>query len=861
MDWQRRMDGKRRRFVMELLENRRMLAGNITQVNYFDTWDGGIIRSTDVAGIAYHPPSGNLYLADSEINELPSIFQGDNIFATSLSGDQVFREIASRNTEPTGITYNEFDGYFYVTNDTGPKTVTRYNSSLNNPLAVISTKDDVSSATDPEGITSDPATGLLYVADGNGGGRQVLVYNSNLQYQYKFSVSNQGDAEGIAFHQPSNHLFLIDGSRDIIFEYTTTGTLLESYDIGGFSPPPRSPQGLTFGPTSDPNDPPSALSLYIADGMKDIANVNVSTDAPDTVIDLFAAFDDAEDLDPALTYTIENNTNPSLFTSTTINGAQGTLTLKYAPATDGTADITVRATDTGNPALFVQTSFTVTVDPGNPGGAGTIEVRVNAGTDDAEEKSTGSVSLTSSDLELTVDNSNQQVVGLRFNSLNLPQGATIQNAYLQFQADESGSNPTTLVIHGHAINNAPTFTSTNGNVSSRTKTNASVPWSPAPWNKGDAGSAQRTPNIASVIQEVISRPGWSAGNSLAVIVTGTGTRTAESYNAVPASAPLLHVEYSVTGSATPTAVNDTAITSEGSLVTTDVLVNDLLGNPPTTITSVSQGSNGSVTFDSGAGTTTYRPIGSFTGSDSYTYTITDADGDTSTATVNVTVTGGAPQSLVIRVMGDVPYSSGEYAALEADLANVGPNDEFFVHVGDIQSQGSCTASTYSNVASSLQTSSKPVFIIPGDNEWNDCPNPNQAWSYWNANLMRLEEHWSHSLNVLRQPVREENFAFVHSGVLFIGINLVGGSVHDSSEWSQRMTDDANWVNQNFNTFGNQVTSAVVFGHAYPNPNTGPRQPFGQNFVAAAQNLGKPILYMMGDEHSWVLDHPFSGAQT
>ena len=147
MDWHRgRLDRKRRRFLVELLEDRRMLAGVITQVDYFDTWDGGIIRSTDVAGIAYHPPSGHLYLADSEINELPSIFNGDNIFETSLSGDQVFREIASGNTEPTGITYNEFDGYFYVTNDTGPKTVTRYDNNLNNPLSVISTKDDVSSA-------------------------------------------------------------------------------------------------------------------------------------------------------------------------------------------------------------------------------------------------------------------------------------------------------------------------------------------------------------------------------------------------------------------------------------------------------------------------------------------------------------------------------------------------------------------------------------------------------------------------------------------------------------------------------------------------------------------------------------------
>ena len=521
----------------------------------------------------------------------------------------------------------------------------------------------------------------------------------------------------------------------------------------------------------------------------------------------------------------------------------------------GTANITVRATDTGT--LFVETTFTVTVAPVNTNDPVTIQSQVAASSDDAEQSLSGSVSLSSSDLELTLDGSNQQVVGMRFTGLNIPPGASIQNAYIQFQVDEASSDATSLTIQGQAIDNAPTFTSTSGNISSRTTTTASVPWSPAAWTTvGQAGADQQTSNIAAVIQEIVNRSGWSYGNSLAVIMTGTGKRVAESFNGDSNAAPLLVVEYLPATSSTPTAVNDTATTSQGTAVTTNVLINDFLGNPPTAITAVTQASNGSVTFDASVGTTTYTPIASFIGSDSYTYTIADTDGDMSAATVDVTVTGGASQSITIRVIGDVPYSSGEYADLEDDLANVDPSDEFFVHLGDIQSQGSCNASTYSSVANSLQTSTIPVFIIPGDNEWNDCSNPNQAWSYWDANLMRLEEHWSPSFTVLRQSVREENFAFVESGVLFIGLNLVGGSVHSSSEWDQRMTDNANWVNENFNNFGSQVTSALVFGHAFPD---GGRQQFGDAFVTAAQNFDKPILYMMGDEHSWVLDNPFNDA--
>ena len=373
------------------------------------------------------------------------------------------------------------------------------------------------------------------------------------------------------------------------------------------------------------NQPPATLG---------IDDINVNTNDANTEIDLFAAFDDFEDPDDALTYSIVNNTNPSLFAATTINGVPRTLTLDYAPDTDGTAEITVRATDTGN--LSAVTTFTVTVSPFNLGNPVTIQSRVAAGSDDAEESASGGVSLTSSDLELTLE-STQQVVGMRFTGLNIPPGSTIQNAYIQFQADEANSEATLLTISGQAIDNAPTFTSTSGDISNRTTTTASVAWSPEAWPTiGEAGPNQQTPNLKAVVQEIVNRPGWVLGNSLAVIITGTGKRVAESFNGVASVAPLLVVEYLPND--IPIAVNDSATTSQNSAVTTNVLTNDFLADPPANITAVTHGTSGSVSFDNSAGTTTYTPNTNFTGSDSYTYTITDTQGNTSTATVDVTVT-------------------------------------------------------------------------------------------------------------------------------------------------------------------------------------------------------------------------------
>ena len=174
----------------------------------------------------------------------------------------------------------------------------------------------------------------------------------------------------------------------------------------------------------------------------------------------------------------------------------------------------------------------------------TIEVRVAASTDDAEEKSTGGMRLTSSDLEFVYD-TGDQTVGMRFNAVEVPQGATITSAYIQFQVDEVDTVEPNLSIQGQASDAPVTFTASTGNVSNRPRTVAAVSWAPEPWTtKGEAGPGQQTPDISAIIQEIVDRPGWTSGNPLVIIITGTGERTAESFDGSPSAAPLLHVGFS-----------------------------------------------------------------------------------------------------------------------------------------------------------------------------------------------------------------------------------------------------------------------------------------------------------------------------
>ena len=227
----------------------------------------------------------------------------------------------------------------------------------------------------------------------------------------------------------------------------------------------------------------------------------------------------------------------------------GTVTFAAPTAVDTTATFSqpgsyVLQLSADDSQLTATDTVTVTVVPGG-GTAGTVQVRVAAGSDDAEQRSSGSVALKSSDLELTTDGANQQVVGIRFLGVQIPAGATVTGAYVQFQVDEVSTGPSSMTIRAEASDNAATYTSARGSVTGRAVVGG-VPWSPPAWpTVRAAGPDQRTPDIAALVQAVVNRPGWTPGNALALQFSGTGRRTAEAFEGSAAAAPLLHVDYTV----------------------------------------------------------------------------------------------------------------------------------------------------------------------------------------------------------------------------------------------------------------------------------------------------------------------------
>lgn len=173
----------------------------------------------------------------------------------------------------------------------------------------------------------------------------------------------------------------------------------------------------------------------------------------------------------------------------------------------------------------------------------TVIAMINSSSDDAEERiSTGRINLSSPDLELSSDNGKNQIIGLRFNEINVPKGAQILSAQLVFKPNESNSIWTSLIISAEDIDNALPFNETPNNISNRIQTRASVNWSSmSPWSSID--NEQTSPNIAIVIQDVVNKELWEANNSIVLLIEGSGQRTAESFDGNNNKAPTLIIEY------------------------------------------------------------------------------------------------------------------------------------------------------------------------------------------------------------------------------------------------------------------------------------------------------------------------------
>jgi uncharacterized protein YjiK len=524
--------------------------------------------SPDPAGITYMSATDRLVVGDSEVEEM-TMFKGVNLFRLTRTGSLTGTGVTTAfSKEPTGLGFNPAGNTMYISDDNANRVfIDRTGADGNH-----GTSDDQVSAIntlafgsdDAEGVEYDTETGHLFVADGVarevydidpvngafGDGNDVITH---------FDVEQYGalDPEGIGSDPARDSLLVADRTTRRIYEVTRGGSLLRIIDLSAIAPR-RTISGVTLAPGTDN---PSRMNYWISDRGVDnntdpnendgkIYEVSLpSSDAPPSVS--ITSPEDGSTVSGTVTVQADAADDNGVVQvqffdggvsiGTDINGSDDwSVAWDTTSASDGSHVLTAVATDTAGNAT-TSAPVQVTVDNSTLLVL-TQEVPVGASEDDVEERQSGRMWLANSDLELVTDGTNVQKVGLRFTGVMVPHGGTIVKAYVQFQVDEASSEQTNLAVAGEASDNSARFTTTKFNVSSRPRTTASVPWSPPAWTRGGLrGAEQRTPDISSVLQEIVDRPGWLAGNALAVIITGFGRRVAESIEGN--AAPLLHIEW------------------------------------------------------------------------------------------------------------------------------------------------------------------------------------------------------------------------------------------------------------------------------------------------------------------------------
>jgi hypothetical protein len=277
--------------------------------------------------------------------------------------------------------------------------------------------------------------------------------------------------------------------------------------------------------------------------------------------------------------------------------------------------------------------------------------------------------------------------------------------------------------------------------------------------------------------------------------------------------------------------------------------------------------------------------------------------------------------LTVAVYGDSPYGLNPTDTTQTDktLAFIGsinadPKVDLVLHVGDIHSGKQYCTEAYDRQIYDLWTAFKdPLIYTPGDNEWTDCHKSGEGGHVYldpptnsipvdyadgnpvdNLELVRsiffavpgyslggrnkqvltqaLNYDWTHPTDARYV----ENVMWEQSRVLFVTLNIPGGSNNDSDNWfgqartqaqtdeiAQRTQADLDWLAAAFVTAERDDVEAIVIQlqadmwdlDSKPVSHLANYEAFVGSIAAHTRAFAKPVLLFNGDSHHYRSDNP------
>jgi hypothetical protein len=233
-----------------------------------------------------------------------------------------------------------------------------------------------------------------------------------------------------------------------------------------------------------------------------------------------------------------------------------------------------------------------------------------------------------------------------------------------------------------------------------------------------------------------------------------------------------------------------------------------------------------------------------------------ADEDQSIPTTIIPATTPPPQPDTITtfyVMADAPYTDNERQNLmPKHIEELDDDVEFLVHLGDLQwaKVDKCREGAYDEASTIMKKSRIPTFILPGDNDINDCNSISHGEEMWTKYFALFDKQYDHSFDVSRWGKLDESFSFVHKRILFLGLNIIGGKPASSSETSDRHSQHLQRIRTIMNDQLDDFNVVVLLGHAEPTSYHDDFFGGDSGFLSMIKDMGKPTIHFHGDWHAY-----------
>ncbi|HMT21482.1 MAG TPA: hypothetical protein PKE20_09610 [Promineifilum sp.] len=253
-------------------------------------------------------------------------------------------------------------------------------------------------------------------------------------------------------------------------------------------------------------------------------------------------------------------------------------------------DLWIASYDTGSNVWYVEIDYT----------ANQFTREIASSSDDGAETTGGSMVLSTT----TIDTDGVgDIMGFMFRAVTVPVGSTVTTAYLKLYTNDSGRDSPNVTIKGQY---APAnFGTGSTNFSSRTMTTANISWVATDIG---IGAYKNSPDIASVLNEIIGNGGWTGSGDVAFFLiqnSSSGWLRVASFDHATDPAPQLYVEWSDT----PSPISGAADATLGAVTTTAAGAGKGQGAAAATLGAGTTSSAAAVTV-SGAGAAT---LGAVTG--------------------------------------------------------------------------------------------------------------------------------------------------------------------------------------------------------------------------------------------------------